>query len=123
MPRGTSSTVLLIEPDIFLRRLIVLGLERQGTHVIAVNSLAALADQPIANPDLLVLDIDNGSRDDAALLAAVEAHPYLSLLPMVVLAWDQVLPATRGSSLPLRDCLPKPFDARALHATIENLLE
>ena len=122
MPRGTNSTVLLIEPDMFLRRLIVLGLERRGTHVIAVSSLATLADQPIESPDLLVLDIDNGCHDDIAPLAAVEAHPYLSKLPMVVLAWDQVLPAARGAALPLRECLLKPFDARALHAAIDRLL-
>jgi DNA-binding response OmpR family regulator len=123
MPRGTSSTVLLIEPDMSLRRLIALGLEHRGMRVIEMNSLAALADQPIEDPDLLVLDIENGCHDDPALLAAVETHPYLAKLPIVVLAWEQVLPAARGASLPLRECLAKPFDARALHATIENLLE
>lgn len=123
MSCDTIYTVLLIEPDMFLRRLIVLGLEHRGMHVIEAGSLTALADQPISSPDLLVLDIDNGSRDDASLLAAIQSHPYFSKLPMVVLAWDQVQLAGRGSSLPLRDYLAKPFDARTLHATIENLLE
>lgn len=122
MPRDTRSTVLLIEPDTSLRRLIALGLEHRGMQVIVVSSLAALADQPITDPDLLVLDIDNGYRDDASLLAEVQAHPYLSTLPMVVLAWEHVQFAARASALPLLEYLAKPFDARLLHATIENLL-
>ena len=122
MPRDTRSTILLIEPDMSLRRLIALGLEHRGMQVIEVSSLAALADQPIADPDLLVLDIDNGYRDDASLLAEVQAHSYLSALPMVVLAWEHVQLANYSSTLPLREYLAKPFDARMLHATIENLL-
>jgi CheY-like chemotaxis protein len=123
MPRGISYTVLLIEPDISLRRLIALGLERRGMQVIEVRSLTALATQPIADPDLLVLDIDNGYCDDAALLAMVQAHPYLMTLPMVVLTWDPAQFAGWHSPLPLRECLAKPFDARLLQATIENMLE
>ena len=122
MPSDTRSTVLLIEPDTSLRRLIALGLKHRDMQVIEVSSLAALAEQPIADPDLLVLDIDNGYRDDASLLEAVQAHAYLSTLPMVVLAWERVQFAERASALPLREYLAKPFDARMLHATIENLL-
>ncbi|HEX4713326.1 MAG TPA: hypothetical protein VH164_00195 [Ktedonobacteraceae bacterium] len=123
MSRATSYTVLLIEPDTCLRRLIALGLEQRGMQVIRISSLAALAEQAIADPDLLVLDIDNGYRDDASLLAAVQAHPYLATLPTVALAWDPAQLTSRSTTLPLLESLAKPFDARRLHATIENLLE
>lgn len=122
MLRDTRSTVLLIEPDTSLRRLIALGLKRRGLRVIETSSLAALTEQPATNSTLLVLDIDNGSRNDASLLAKVLAHPYLSTLPMVVLSWEQVQFTHRASSLPLLESLAKPFDARTLQATIENLL-
>ncbi len=122
MSRETSYTVLLVEPDRSLRRLIALGLERRGMRVIEMSSLAALADQPIVDSDLLVLDIDNGQHDDASLLITVQAHPYLATLPMVVLAWDQAQQTSQGRALPLLEYLAKPFDARLLHATIENLL-
>lgn len=122
MPRENRYTVLLIEPDLSLCRLIALGLEQRGWQVIELHSLAALAEQPIADPDLLVLDIDNGYRDDASLLASVQAHPYLSTLPMVVLAWEGPEAGSRDTALPLLEYLAKPFDARLLHATIENLL-
>lgn len=123
MPQATRFTVLLIEPDASLRRLIALGLQHRGLQVVGVGSLRSLADQPIANPDLLLLDVDNGLYDDAGLLTAVQAHPYLSTLPMVVLAWDAAEDICSSVPLPLLECLTKPFDARQLHAIIDNLLE
>ena len=120
MPHDTRYTVLLIEPDESLRRLIILGLHQQGMQVIEASSLTTLLKQSIANPDLLVLDLDNGSRDDTTLLSTISQHPYLSTLPTVVLAWEP--PTSISTTLPLRDCLAKPFDARTLHTTVENLL-
>lgn len=123
MSHATRANVLLVEPDASLRRLIVLGLEHRGLQVTAVSSLTALAGQSVTHPDLLVLDIDNGYHDDAGLLGAVQAHAYLSTLPVVVLTWEKhVRPVRDRSALPLLEYLPKPFDARRLHATIENLL-
>jgi len=122
MSRETGYTVLLIEADTSLRRLIALGLKHRGMQVTEINSLAALADQPIANPDLLVLDIDSGYRDDSSLLVAIQEHPYLSTLPTVVLAWDQEQQAGQSHASPLLEVLAKPFDARLLYTTIENLL-
>lgn len=122
MSRETGYTVLLIETDTSLRRLIALGLEHRGMQVIEISSLAALAERPIANPDLLVLDIDSGYRDDSSSLVAVQEHPYLATLPTVVLAWDQEQRAGQNHTYPLLEVLAKPFDARLLHATIENLL-
>lgn len=120
MPHDTRYTVLLIEPDESLRRLITVGLRQRGMQVIGACSLSALSTQPITNPDLLVLDLDNGSHHDASLLTTISQHPSLSTLPMVVLAWEP--PISVSTTLPLRDCLTKPFDARTLHARIENLL-
>lgn len=123
MQRATGFTVLLIVPDASLRRLIALGLGQRGLQVIECSSLAALAELPIRDPDLLVLDLDNGYRDDDALLVAIQNHAYLATLPALVLAWDPPPSALRPTPvLPLLDYLAKPFDARRLHATIENLL-
>ena len=43
MSNGTRPTVLLIEADTSLRRLIALGLEYRGMHVIEVSSAWNLA--------------------------------------------------------------------------------
>ncbi|MDQ2903865.1 MAG: hypothetical protein M3Y81_09960 [Chloroflexota bacterium] len=124
MPYGSRSTVLLVEADPSLRRLITLGLEYHGMHVIEAGSLAELSAPAGPAPELLVLDIDQGIRCDWSLLEATQATPSLAGLPIVVLAWEQ-LPVESGDQDTLPEyvtCLAKPFDARALHALTERLL-
>jgi DNA-binding response OmpR family regulator len=130
MSRGTKSTVLLIEADASLRRLIALGLQYRGIEVIEANSPSHLPSLETARPDLLVLDVDGSVNRDRSLLTTVQTNPYLSALPIVVLAWECLAPAgvvgitgKEQSTLQAQvTCLTKPFDARALHATIEHLL-
>jgi CheY-like chemotaxis protein len=140
MSYGTRHTVLLIEQDPSLRRLMALGLLYRGMRVIEATSPLRLPGIDIEEqpPDLLLLDIDGGVNSNWSLLAAIQSHPALSTLPLVVLAWENVLlglvdthhsathatpatPATPPAQARMT-CLTKPFDARTLHATIENLL-
>src|SRR6266568_4720470 len=117
MLSATKQTVFLIEADASLRRLIALGLQYRGMHVIEVNSPTSLPTIDAQQPSLLVLDVDGRGSSDWSLLAAVQAEPSLSALPVVVLAWECVLPVEAQVT-----CLTKPFDARTLQATIEQLL-
>ena len=131
MSNGTRPTVLLIEADTSLRRLIALGLEYRGMHVIEASSawnLPTLINKVgTKKPDLLILDVDGARGSDWTLIEAAQAHPYLSTLPMVVLTWE--CPVAVGAASEEQNslqghttCLTKPFDARALHTTIEALL-
>ena len=124
MSQASRPTVLLVEADASLRRLIALGLEYRGMNVIEASTLATLEAQ---KPDLLVIDVDENTGSDWSLLEVVHAHPYLSTLPVVVLTWE--CPVVVGVGIeergPLQGdttCLSKPFDARALYTTIEELL-
>jgi len=137
MSHETRYTVLLFEQDPSLRRLMALGLQYRGMRVIEATSPVHLPDPDIEEqpPDLLLLDIDGGVNSDLSLLAAIKSHSYLSTLPMVLLAWDNVLlepadthhstlhatPATPATQAHMA-CLTKPFDARALYTIIEQLL-
>ena len=127
MSNGTRPTVLLIEADTSLRRLIALGLEYRGMHVIEASSARNLPTVGTKKPDLLILDVDGARGSDWTLIEAAQAHPYLSTLPMVVLTWE--CPVAVGETSEEQNslqghttCLTKPFDARALHTTIEALL-
>ena len=127
MSKGTRPTVLLIEADTSLRRLIALGLEYRGMHVIEASSTWNLATLGAKKPDLLILDVDGARGSDWTLIEAAQAHPYLSTLPVVVLTWE--CPVAVGAASEEQNslqghttCLTKPFDARALHKTIEALL-
>ena len=127
MLHGPQPTVLLIETDTSLRRLIALGLQSRGMHVIEASSLTSLPIVEVREPDLLILDIDRNTGSNWSLLDAVQLHPYLSALPVVVLAWECPVPvgAAREEQSQLQTytrCLSKPFDARALYTTIESLL-
>ena len=130
MSHATKSTILLIEADASLRRLIALGLQYRGVQVIEANSPANLPPLETQAPDLLVLDVDGRVNSDWSLLTAAQSDSYLSTLPVVVLAWECLVPASAGSTASgdcgvlqrQVHCLTKPFDARALHATIERLL-
>ncbi len=126
MSHAVAQTVLLIEADDSLRRLITLGLRHRGMHVVEASSPAELPALETLQLQLLVLDVDAGVRSDWSLLAQVQAHSQLASLPVVVLAWDY-LPQETSPHIATQlqtsvTCLSKPFDARALHTTIEQLL-
>jgi CheY-like chemotaxis protein len=121
----TASTVLVLEADPSLRRLISLGLQHHGLSVIETNSLATLSPATVNAVDLLVLDVDSGVTSDWSLLETVQEHAQLSALPAVVLAWESssALHNTRnGSAQSELTCMPKPFDARTLQQAVEQLL-
>lgn len=120
-----GQNILLIVADYSLRRLITLGLQYRGMRTIEASSPASLPADEIETqpPDLLVLDVDSGVSSDWELLEAVQEHHYLSTLPVVVLAWECPIPAEIASEQQGQiTSLAKPFDARTLHARIEQLL-
>jgi DNA-binding response OmpR family regulator len=124
MSHGTKPTVLLIEADRSLRRLIALGLQHRGMHIIEADSPTQLNIPEGQLPELLVLDIDSGVNSDWTLLESVYALPELSTIPIVVLTWEVLVPAGMGEDFVEErvTSLTKPFDARTLHATVEQLL-
>ncbi len=100
-------------------------------HIIEVSSAwnlpTLLPTVGTKKPDLLILDVDGARGSDWTLIEAAQAHPYLSTLPVVVLTWE--CPVAVGAASEEQNsfqghttCLTKPFDARALHTTIEALL-
>ena len=129
MSQNPKPAILLIEADASLRRLIKLSLQLRGMYVIEAHSSSDLLLGETIRPDLLVLDVDGSIKSDWPLLAAVQAHPLLSTLPTIVLMWDSPVPAlvseashTQNIDQPQVMYLAKPFDARTLYATIEQLL-
>ncbi len=127
MSQDRKPTVLLIEADASLRRLIVLGLQYHGMSVVEGYSPTSLPVDELARPGLVVLDVDDRVQSNWSLLPAIQAHPFFSQMPIIVLAWDCPVPTpltadeqTVGQGQVMY--LSKPFDARALHASIEHLL-
>jgi DNA-binding NtrC family response regulator len=126
MSQGKPSTVLLVEADSSLRRLVALGLQHRGMHVIEASSPAHILSFDARQVDLLVLDLDGNAGRDRTFLASTHAiltHPLLSAVPTILLAWEYPPPLTQNGAVATKlKYLTKPFDARILHKTIDQLL-
>jgi DNA-binding NtrC family response regulator len=126
MSQGKPSTVLLVEADSSLRRLVALGLQHRGMHVIEASSPAHVLSFDARQVDLLVLDLDGNAGRDRTFLASAHAiltHPLLSAVPTILLAWEYPPPLTQNIAVATKlKYLTKPFDARILHETIDQLL-
>lgn len=126
MEQEHKPTVLLVEADDSLRRLITLGLQHRGMDVIEAETTDTLSCSGAQVPSVLVLDIDRGIQRDWSLLAATQSRLDLPPLPVIVLTWDdpasteESTVATVVSSQVV--CVEKPFDARVLHEKIDDLL-
>lgn len=124
MPSSTSRrTILLVEADASLRRVIALGLQSRDLRVVEAASPSHLPDLKAQQAALIVVDIDGEVGKSHELLAQIEAHPLLSMLPIILLAWDT---SQTNSPVSKQDdrliSLAKPFDARSLQAAIESVL-
>jgi CheY-like chemotaxis protein len=83
-----TSTVLLIEADPSLRRLIVLGLSHSGMHVIEASSVQELPGVDTQKLDLLIVDVDQGVKSDWSLLSMLREQAHMATLPIVALSWE-----------------------------------
>jgi DNA-binding NtrC family response regulator len=125
MLQGQKQTVLVFETDPSLRRLITLGLVHRGFQVIEADSLTAIDAMDVATVDLLVLDVDSTVTCDWQLLESIQSQPCLSSIATIVLAWEAPLTGSSAIALSMQDqntFLPKPFDARTLYETIDDLI-
>src|ERR1019366_3453366 len=134
MSSEKKPTVLLIEPDAALRRLIALGLEHRGMYVVEANSPTSMPSFAETHAetqqfDLLVLDMDGGAGRNRNFLASAHtllAHPQFSTLPTILLAWEYPssigIAETGVVTASAIKYLPKPFDARVLHKTLDQFL-
>jgi CheY-like chemotaxis protein len=113
-----ASTVLVLEADPSLRRLITLGLWHRQFRVIEAVSLATLSPAEIQELDLLILDIDKGLTSEWPSLEMAQRYPQLTSLPKVILSWEPSAKVAASDAV----FLCKPFDARALHEKIDELL-
>ncbi len=124
MEAADTNTVLLVEGDAALRRVIAAGLRHQGMSVLEAASAQAARALLNQRPSLLVVDVDSGLASDHRLLPDLRSYDGLAETPAVVLAWD-CSPDLKeqmdhdGAAV----CLAKPFDARHLFAEAELLLE
>ncbi len=122
--RGAGTTVLLVEDEEQLRRVMKDLLEREGYKVAeARDGVQALDQVDRVAPDVIILDLNLPGIDGYSVLAQIRSRPATRTIPVVVLtAKGDEDNEVRVFDLGADDFITKPFRARALSARIEAVL-
>ena len=123
-PRGKGATVLLVEDEDPLRRVMKDLLEREGYTVAeARDGIQALDQVDRHAPDIIMLDLNLPGLDGYGVLAQLRSRPATRRIPIIVLtAKGDEDNEVRVFELGADDFLTKPFRARALSARLEAVL-
>ena len=122
--RGTGTTVLLVEDEEQLRRVMKDLLERDGYTVAeARDGVQALDQVDRFAPDVIILDLNLPGIDGYSVLAQLRSRPATRAIPVVVLtAKGDEDNEVRVFDLGADDFITKPFRAKALSARLEAVL-
>ena len=120
-----KKTVLLVEDEEPLRRVLRDLLEREGFTVVeASDGVQALDEVDRSAPDVLVLDLNLPRLDGYGVLSHLRARPSTAKLPVIVLtAKGDEENEVRVFETGANDFLTKPFRPRALSARLRALLK
>ena len=122
--RGKGTTVLLVEDEEQLRRVMKDLLEREGYTVAeARDGVQALDQVDRFAPDVIILDLNLPGIDGYSVLTQIRSRPATRTIPVVVLtAKGDEDNEVRVFELGADDFITKPFRAKALSARLEAVL-
>src|SRR5690348_13471128 len=122
MSKNGKASLLLVDDDPDLLRLLTIRLKSNGYHVIAVESgQRALAAIAASRPDLVLTDLRMEGMDGMALFHEIQAsYPGL---PVIILTAHGTIPdAVAAVKRGVFGYLTKPYDPDELLAQIERAL-
>jgi type II secretory ATPase GspE/PulE/Tfp pilus assembly ATPase PilB-like protein/CheY-like chemotaxis protein len=122
---AAKGTVLLVEDEEPLRRVMKDLLEREGYRVVeAGDGVKALEQVDRHAPNVILLDLNLPGLDGYAVLDQLRSRPTTAAIPVIVLtAKGDEDNEVRVLKLGADDFLTKPFRARALSARLESVME
>jgi len=113
-------TVLVVEDDVAIRRLLQAALTRSGYQVIeAPDARAALASLAIDKPAAVLLDLGLPDRDGLELVPLIKAAGVALIVVSARADTDQKVAAL---DLGADDYVSKPFDSEELRARLRTAL-
>jgi len=121
--QNSELTVLVVDDEPHIRRLVQFHLSRAGYHVLtAADGLEALAMVRQSRPDLVVLDVTMPGPDGFQVVQALKDDPQTAWIPVVMLTGRDALDHVRQGSLAGADVyMTKPFDPEELRVVIDRL--
>jgi DNA-binding response OmpR family regulator len=122
--RGKGASVLLVEDEEQLRRVMKDLLQREGYRVAeARDGIQALDEVDRFAPDVIILDLNLPGLDGYGVLAQLRSRPATREIPVMVLtAKGDEDNEVRVFELGADDFVTKPFRARSLTARLEAVL-
>ena len=119
-----KGTILLVEDEEQLRRVMKDLLEREGYVIVeAADGVQALEQVDRHNPDVILLDLNLPGMDGYGVLQQLRSRPGTSSVPVIVLtAKGDEDNEVRVLKMGADDFLTKPFRARALSARLESVI-
>ncbi len=119
---ATKPTILLVDDDPDLLRLLSIRLTAAGYAVVVAESgERAMAVLSTCRPQLVVSDLRMGGMDGMALLEAI--HEASTGLPVIILTAHGSIPdAVAATRLGVFSFLTKPFDSKVLLEQIQRAL-
>src|SRR5215212_1952963 len=121
-PWSTPMSILIVDDEEEIRRLLTLFLEYRGYHAVSVTNGAealTLLRHSAPLPELILCDWLMPVMDGAAFRQAQQQHPQLAAIPVVVLSGAADLFADAPTFRP-DAYLSKPFDFAQLLTVVEQ---
>ena len=120
-----KKTILIVEDNSDIRRLMALSLERAGYEVVeAETGLGAIGRANATHPDLITMDLGLPDITGDEVIARLKADPATKQIPVIVItAYFKSAPVVE-SALAAGACevLSKPVALRTLEDTLHRLL-
>lgn len=119
-------TILLIDDEEHMIRLLQFALRPVGAHLAAVKSGAAAIRHLVNQPsvDAIILDFSMPDQDGLETLRQIRALASGESIPVVMLtARDQTLIRKDAEGLRVHSFMTKPFSPSILQQTMRSLLE
>src|SRR5258708_7896147 len=118
---GSITTILIVEDDLDIRRLVADLLRREGFGVEEADGAAAM-DEVLARmrPDLVILDLMLPGEDGLSICRRIRAQDALPILMLT--AKSDEIDRVVGLEMGADDYLTKPFGPRELLARVRAVL-
>lgn len=121
----TAGTVLVVDDDPVIQRLLRLNFEMEGYRVLlAADGAEALDRTRTERPDIVILDVMMPKMNGIQVASTLKADADTADIPIVILsAKAQALDVVAGQATGAEAYVTKPFDPLGLVSQVANLID
>ena len=118
-------TVLVVDDDPHIRRMVVAALRRDGPYVFleASNGREALDHMQQSSPDVVVLDLMMPILSGWDVLRERAKYESLRRIPVILISANRDPEIASAVDAGVSAFLPKPFDISALSALVKTYIQ